>query len=65
MIVFHTGDYEIEYCNSLITISRDNYYCQIIGKETVAVFDVFTDECTNVKALDKYFEVAKLLTNGD
>lgn len=65
MIIFNTGDYEIEYCNSLITISRDNYYCEIVGKEAVAVFDVFTDECTNINALDKYFEQAKLLTNGD
>lgn len=65
MLVFYTEDYEIEYCNSLITIAKGQYYCEIIGKEAVAVFDVFTDDCTNVEALDKYFEVAKLLTNGD
>lgn len=65
MLSFTTGKYLIEYCNSLITISYKGEYIQIHGKEPVAVFDVFTDNCEDEEAIDKYFEVAKLPTNGE
>ena len=59
-----TGKYSIEYCNRLITISYKGEYIQINGKEPVAIFDVFTDDCENEEAVDKYFEIAKLPDNG-
>ena len=59
------GKYAIEYCNSLITISHKGEYIQIHGREPVAVFDVFTDNCEDEEAIDKYFETAKLSTNGE
>lgn len=57
------GKYAIEYSNSLITISYKGEYVQIHGKEPVAIFDVFTDNCENENAIDKYFDLAKLSTN--
>ena len=57
------GKYAIEYSNSLITISYKGEYIQIHGKEPVAIFDVFTDNCENENAIDKYFDLAKLPTN--
>lgn len=57
------GKYAIEYSNSLITISYKGEYIQIHGKEPVAIFDVFTDNCENENAIDKYFEIAKLPSN--
>lgn len=60
-----TGKYAIEYCSRLITISYKEEYIQIHGKEPVAIFDVFTDDCENEEAIDKYFDIAKLPTNEE
>lgn len=60
-----TGKYTIEYCSRLITISYKGEYIQIHGKEPVAIFDVFTDNCEDEEAIDKYFEIAKLSTNEE
>lgn len=59
------GKYAIEYSNSLITISYKGEYIQIHGKEPVTIFDVFTDNCEDEDAIDKYFEVAKLPNNEE
>ena len=64
-IYWMQGKYAIEYFNSLITISHKGDYIQIHGKEPVAIFDVFTDNCENEEAIDKYFEIAKLPTNEE
>ena len=64
-IYWTQGKYTVEHCNSLITISYKGEYIQIHGKEPVAIFDVFTDSCEDEKAIDKYFDIAKLPTNGE
>jgi hypothetical protein len=61
--VWKEGLYEIEYSPSLVTISKGGYYVRIEGKEAVCVFDVFTDDCTNLDAIDKYFDIAKIQNN--
>ena len=60
-----TGKYAIEHSDRIITISYKGEYIQIHGKEPVAIFDTFTDNCENEEAIDKYFEIAKLPTNEE
>ena len=64
-IYWMQGKYAIEYSNSLITISSGGEYIQIHGKQPVLVFDVFTDNCEDEGAIDKYFDIAKLPTNEE
>lgn len=64
-IYWMQGKYAVERCDSLITISYGGEYVQIHGKEPVLVFDVFTDNCEDEEAIDKYFDMAKLPTNEE
>ena len=62
-IYWMQGKYAIEHSDRIITISYKGEYIQIHGKEPVAIFDVFTDNCEDENAIDKYFDIAKLPTN--
>lgn len=64
-IYWMQGKYAIEHSDRSITISYKGEYIQIHGKEPVAIFDVFTDNCENESAIDKYFDIAKLSTNEE
>ena len=65
MNTFHTGDYEITYSMHMMVIVKDQWFVEIIGKELITMFDVFTDFCENEEAIDVYFEATKLPTNED
>lgn len=65
MTRWNIGPYLVEYSLSVITISNGKFYIKINDSEAVTVFDVFTNDCTDELAIDKYFEIAKLPTNEE
>lgn len=57
---FEIGPYSISHSFGLIIIEKQGFYVRIEGSEAATVFDVFTEDCENEEAIDKYFEIAKL-----
>ena len=64
MTRWNVGPYEVAYSLRCITISNSGFHIQIREPEAIVIFDIFTNDCTNERAIDKYFELAKMPNNS-
>jgi hypothetical protein len=52
-------EYEVNYSPEEVIIRKDGFFVVIYGKQSVELFDWFSDACTDWNVIDKYFDVFK------
>jgi len=50
------GEFLIESYPTLLTISRNNRYIQFQGRDSIKLFQYFTDDITDIPLITEYFD---------
>tara|TARA_R110000868_G_scaffold236492_1_gene490508 strand:- start:121 stop:336 length:216 start_codon:yes stop_codon:yes gene_type:complete len=53
---WHEGDFLIESFPKLLYISKDGKYIEFTDKSMIKMFTWFTDDLTDINAMNDYFE---------
>ena len=52
---WNEGDFLIESFPKLLTISRNGRYIQFTGRDSIRMFEYFTDDLTDISLMTEYF----------
>ena len=64
MTKFTVDVYDITFTDSLCTIVSGGYFVEVVGSNAVATLEEYTDDFTDINAMDRYFSLHQLANNG-
>lgn len=64
MVQFTIDVYDITFTDRQCTIVSGGYFVEAIGREQVATLEEYTDDFTDINAMDKYFSLHQIANNG-
>lgn len=64
MVRFTVDVYDITFTDRLCTIVSGPYFVEVRGSEQVATLEEYTDDFTDITAMDRYFSLHQIANNG-
>lgn len=64
MLEFTVDVYDIAWEDKKCTIVSGGYFVEVVGSSAVATLEEYTDDFTDIVAIDRYFSLHQLANNG-
>ena len=64
MVRFTVDVYDITFTDRLCTIVSGPYFVEVKGSKQVATLEEYTDDFSDIAAMDRYFSLHQIANNG-